>query len=271
MNGALVITNISPSQFINEFTPDVLTNLSLKGELPATLQAKVNELIKTPNLRAYLSSSSSATVNGQEIDATSTTITYPRSIPEIIKPISITSTQNSLPSKAVSPASNELLQRLNRLLRSKVQEFEESRTKQISRIDSAYDQEKIRISKELQNESNQISAKYIEKIGAVNQIFITNINALKIARPRLNDQTYNLITALVYTIYSTQQQTNYNLRTTDNNALRIAADLKYLSATITRDTDINSVNVSFNDTLKSTQDLIIKLYQSSNDTQGSGQ
>ncbi|GAB3541796.1 hypothetical protein [Spirosoma fluminis] len=271
MNGALAITNISSTEYISKFTPDVLTNLSLKGVLPPALQTKFNELVKTPDLQAYLSGFSPATVNGQEINASSTTVTYPRSIPEITEPVSITSIINALPSKAVSPASNELLQTANKLLTSKAQEFEKSRAEQISRIDSAYDQEKIKIAKEFQDELNRISAKYTALMDGTNQNFTANTNALKAAKSRLNDQYYNLLTALLYTLYSNHQQANHILHAIDNNALVITMEFKNLSATITRNTDIKSVNASFNETLKSTQDLILKLYQSSNDTQGSGQ
>lgn len=271
INSVLTNVGITANQVVADFTPQVVATLASAGTSPSTIQTIVSAIASNPTTQPYMPTYTRPKINGQDIGPT-TTIKLPDLITTFIEPVSVSAVINNTQTKPYAYVGNDVtFKETNDVFASTVKKLDDARLDQISLVNAVYTSTQKTVDTDLPSCQATNTSKYNSFIANAIQNLNTSIGYLNAGKNRIGDAAYNTLMAFLYVQYTAQVQIYFQLQAADANACKITADAKTRYITLYRDTNLNTINDTFNKSVLQAQDLLTQIYNESSENQGSGQ
>jgi hypothetical protein len=272
LNSVLSNMGVTANELVAGFTPQVVATLTSVGTLPNPVQAIVSAVNSNQTMRPYAATYTFPKVAGQDIGTATTTIKLPDLIGSFVTPISASLVISEAQVKPYAYVGNDAtFNEAVNVFMTTVKSLETSRLDQLSLVNAVYTSTQKTADTDLANCQSSNPSKYNSLVANTLQSLNGNIGFLNVNKSRLGDAAYTTLMAFLYTQYTAQIQIYYQLQAADTNACKITADAKNRYITIYRDTNLNTINDTFNKTILQAQAFLKDIHDESPQNQGSGQ
>lgn len=208
----------------NSFTPDVISNITKTGTMPADLQKDVESVTSNPALKAYLPTFTPATVDGQQVTGGRVGASNPAAQP--VLPIALATNDDDACKAAANKAAQTVLDGLLA-----------SYNAQVAQIDAAYTQNTSGGTAAVTACKSDAQSSYNTQIAAATAVYQKSISDLDAAKATLGDKSYKTLSNLVNITYTQTIVAINNVLKSSQKACEDSATKKQKNAENARDND----------------------------------